>query len=177
MCDYSLEMYRTIPAKIGVSYPLVLFGSGSAGFTTDEDASRAHRPAFDACAVCMPEGAILRLEGLPEGVPPQATMVRLSQAGHRDAIKLMNGEIVPLGALFGRGIRATVIMLADKKAPEDRDLASPPAERPVEVRATDLSPRWVSAFEPTPIRYVNMATQPVRQRGDRVRRVLTSWLA
>ena len=34
MCDYSLELYRAVPAVAGEQYTLARFASGSMGFTS-----------------------------------------------------------------------------------------------------------------------------------------------
>ena len=59
MCDYSLELYRSVPAAVGESYKLVRFGTGSMGFAAGTSCDTA---------ACVPAGAHLRLEGIDEAL-------------------------------------------------------------------------------------------------------------
>ena len=57
MCDYSLEAYRSRPARLGERYETHRFESYSIGFVAPGDPSTA---------VCMAYDTKLRLEGIPE---------------------------------------------------------------------------------------------------------------
>src|SRR6476659_3328175 len=59
MCDYSLEAYRSRPARLGKRYETHRFESYSIGFIAPGDPSTA---------VCMAYDTKLRLEGIPEVV-------------------------------------------------------------------------------------------------------------
>ena len=59
MCDYSLEAYRSRPARLGERYETHRFESYSIGFIAPGDPS---------IAVCMAYDTKLRLEGIPEVV-------------------------------------------------------------------------------------------------------------
>src|SRR6476660_3335673 len=59
MCDYSLEAYRSRPARLGERYETHRFESYSIGFVAPGDPSTA---------VCMSYDTKLRLEGIPEVV-------------------------------------------------------------------------------------------------------------
>jgi len=59
MCDYSLEAYRSRPARLGERYETHRFESYSIGFIAPGDPSTA---------VCMAYDTKLRLEGIPEVV-------------------------------------------------------------------------------------------------------------
>ena len=93
MCDYSLELYRSRTAVHGEQYQLHRFRSGTLGFADPIDC---------ATAVCMPEGARLRLHGLADslqvfldvGPDAEVTMVRLPFRGnnHCDAVRFANGR-------------------------------------------------------------------------------------
>ena len=109
MCDYSLEIYRSRPAVQGEQYSLHRFRSGTIGFVA---------PADRTTAVCMPEGARLRLEGLNEEVqrtllvgPAEAVeIIRLPHRGHthRDGIRFADGREVLLQSL-NVGTTATLV--------------------------------------------------------------------
>ncbi len=59
MCDYSLEAYRSRPARKGERYVTHRFESGSIGLTAAGDRSTA---------VCVAPDMRLRLQGLPKDV-------------------------------------------------------------------------------------------------------------
>jgi hypothetical protein len=108
MCDYSLELYRSVPAVAGESYKLVRFGTGSTGFA-----------AGGGCdtAACVPAGAHLRLEGIDRalqqvlgvGASAEVVMIRLDTGLHKDAVRFANGREVSLQSL-NIGLSATMFV-------------------------------------------------------------------
>src|SRR5882672_2632092 len=86
MCDYSLELYRAVPAAAGEQYTLARFASGSMGFTSGKTCDTA---------VCVPADAHLRLEGISEtlqralnvGPIAEVVMTRLDTGPHKDAVR------------------------------------------------------------------------------------------
>lgn len=108
MCDYSLELYRSVPAVTGESYKLVRFGTGSMGFA-----------AGGACdtAACVPGGAHLRLEGIGEALQQtlgiraieEVVMTRLEGGLHKDAVRFANGREISLQSL-NAGLSATMFV-------------------------------------------------------------------
>lgn len=125
-CDYSLEMYLTEDAKQGETYTLTRFGSGSLGFTkpTAPDA-----PATSPeCAVCMKDGTLVSLDH-PDGKCEVGVFAKLDATAHyvhRDGIRFSDGRSVALQNLPA-GLKASVLVVADPKAPEDASLVSPAA--------------------------------------------------
>jgi len=109
MCDYSLELYRSVPAAVGESYKLVRFGTGSMGFA-----------AGSACdtAACVPAGAHLRLEGIDEALQQtlgiksteEVVMTRLEGGLHKDAVRFTNGREISLQSL-NPGLTATMFVV------------------------------------------------------------------
>lgn len=106
MCDYSLEMYRSRPARAGERYVTHRFASGSIGFIAPGDADTA---------VCMACDTQLKLAKLPVHLRNQidsderdATFVRLEQGPHHDGVRLADGSEITLQQL-GPGIEASVI--------------------------------------------------------------------
>ena len=95
MCDYSLELYRSVPAAVGESYKLVRFGTGSMGFAAGVSCDTA---------ACVPEGAHLRLEGIDKslqkmlgiGSSEEVVMTRLEGGLHKDAVRLASGREISL---------------------------------------------------------------------------------
>lgn len=129
MCDYSLEAFRTEKADTGVSYELKAAVTGSKGFFKNPEASYA-----EMCAACITEGSVLRIE-IPEAMQYEHGITAIEDVlfaklhqdrayGYHDGVRLENGREYTLQD-FPVGTRATVLMLADAQAPEDKPLASP----------------------------------------------------
>src|SRR5262249_6213585 len=74
MCDYSLHMVRTRPAKVGEKLITHDFGTGTRGFAAPEDCS---------VAVCILPGTELAFE---KPVKYQATLMFRANTGHTVAI-------------------------------------------------------------------------------------------
>jgi hypothetical protein len=108
MCDYSLELYRSVPAAVGESYKLVRFGTGSMGFAAGTSCDTA---------ACVPTGAHLRLEGIDEalqqtlgiGASEEVVMTRLEGGLHKDAVRFANGREISLQSL-NPGLSATMFL-------------------------------------------------------------------
>ena len=111
MCDYSLEMYGSRPAREFERYETVRFPSGSIGLAAPGDCSTA---------VCVQYDTRLRLENLP--MPLQAslrlrpseevTFVRLDHGAYRDGVRFANGKEISLQQL-NSGVSAVVIQLLE----------------------------------------------------------------
>jgi hypothetical protein len=109
MCDYSLEMYHSRPARAGERYVLHRFRSGSLGFVD---------PADCETAVCMPAGARLRLEGISPRVQQayslartaEVVMTRVPYSGrvHRDGVRAANSREFLLQSL-NPGVSAVML--------------------------------------------------------------------
>ena len=111
MCDYSLEMYASRPARKSEKYVTTRFPSGSIGLAAPGDCTTA---------VCVQYDTHLKLEGIsPEmqsrlGVKAAEDVVfaRLEHGAYRDGIKFANGKEVSL-QLVGAGVS---IMIGANKA-------------------------------------------------------------
>lgn len=109
MCDYSLEMYASRPARESEKYVTTRFPSGSIGLASAGDCTTA---------VCVQYDTRLRLEGIsPDlqsrlGVRAEEDVVfaRLEHGAYRDGIKFANGKEVSL-QLVGAGVS---VMIAAK---------------------------------------------------------------
>jgi len=107
MCDYSLEMYRTTPARQGATYETHRFRSGSIGFI-----------AADApdTAVCMACDTRLMLHDIPETVQAahklkadeEVVFIRLDSQTYKDGVRFANGRELSLQQL-GTGVTAEVV--------------------------------------------------------------------
>lgn len=90
MCDYSLEMYRNRKAEAGDRLVTTRFPTGSIGMTAQGDI---------ACAVCIEEGTVLKMEGMPAVFRERhdfaeveaATFFRSPHGIYRDSVRFENG--------------------------------------------------------------------------------------
>ena len=106
MCDYSLEMYASRPARESEKYVTTRFPSGSIGLAAPGDCTTA---------VCVQYDTHLKLEGIsPDlqsrlGVKAQEEVVfaRLEHGAYRDGIRFANGKEVSL-QLVGAGVAVTI---------------------------------------------------------------------
>lgn len=106
MCDYSLEAYRSRPARLGERYETHRFESYSIGFVAPGDAS---------IAVCMAYDTKLRLEGIPEVVQrslgvsanEDVTFIRLEDSPHHDGVRFANGAELTVQKL-GPGVKGYI---------------------------------------------------------------------
>jgi hypothetical protein len=110
MCDYSLEMYASRPARESEKYVTTRFPSGSIGLASAGDCTTA---------VCVQYDTRLKLDGIsPDlqsrlGIKQQEEVVfaRLEHGAYRDGIKFANGKEVSL-QLVGAGVS---VMIAVKE--------------------------------------------------------------
>jgi hypothetical protein len=115
MCDYSLEMYASRPAREGEIYQTTRFPSGSLGLASARDCGTA---------VCVQYDTRLRLENIPKTVRDtlgltaceDVTFVRLETGAYRDGVRFDNGKEISLQQL-GPGVRATIPKLIENVAP------------------------------------------------------------
>ncbi len=90
MCDYSLEMYISRPAREGERYVTTRFPSGSMGLAA---------PGQPGTAVCMACDTKLAVMELPVefasrhgfGASEEAVFVRLDSGVYRDGLRFANG--------------------------------------------------------------------------------------
>jgi hypothetical protein len=107
MCDYSLEAYRSRPARVGEQYVTHRFTSSAVGFIT---------PGDPTTAVCMAYDTKLVVEGIPERIQTTlgvaangpATIARLEGGLFQDGFRFANGAQITLQQL-GPGVRANVV--------------------------------------------------------------------
>ncbi|MGO8843080.1 MAG: hypothetical protein ACLQF1_18715 [Methyloceanibacter sp.] len=119
MCDFSLELYRSRPARVGERYETPRFPSGTVGFIAPGDVSTA---------VCMAYDTHLRLEGISQVVQnacgvmadEDVTLTRLEIGQFHDGVRFANGAQVTLQRLGPGGVKGSVIdaLLSPLWAPE-----------------------------------------------------------
>jgi hypothetical protein len=113
MCDYSLEMYGSRPAREGETYVTTRFPSGSIGFAA---------PGAPNIAVCMQCDTDLALSGIPDdlrarlgvGAETTATFAQTDVGTYRDGVRLPNGRFVLLQDLRP-GVRAHIPALLENQ--------------------------------------------------------------
>ena len=112
MCDYSLEMYGSRPAREFERYQTTRFPSGSIGLAAPGDCTTA---------VCVQYDTRLRLENIPVNIQTNlrlqpsedVTFVRLDHGAYRDGVRFANGKEISLQQL-NSGVHAVVIQLLEK---------------------------------------------------------------
>jgi len=111
MCDYSLEMYGSRPARESERYETVRFPSGSVGLASPGDCGTA---------VCVQYDTRLRLENIPLHIQAslrvsateEVTFVRLDHGAYRDGIRFRNGKEMSIQQL-NSGVSAVVVQMLE----------------------------------------------------------------
>ena len=127
MCDYSLEMYQSRPAREVEEYISSRFPISSIGFIS---------PGNPSVAICMACDTKLKLARLPEGIQTMAnageteevTFIQVEGPTHRDCVRFKNGKIFTL-QLLGPGVTAWLV-------PEPRLAPSAPVRETSETALT-----------------------------------------
>jgi len=107
MCDFSLEMYASRPARESEEYVTTRFPAGSIGVAAPGDCSTA---------VCILYDTKLNLEniskelqiGLGVREAEQVTFARLQHGAYRDGVRFGNGRELSL-QLLGPGVRLSLV--------------------------------------------------------------------
>ena len=114
MCDYSLEMYASRPARESEKYVTTRFPSGSIGLASPGDCTTA---------VCVQYDMRLKLEGIPSDLQSrlnvrdneEVVFVRLNYGYERytDGTRFANGKEISL-QLLGAGVTVTLVHAEEK---------------------------------------------------------------
>jgi hypothetical protein len=120
MCDYSLEIYQSRPARHGEEYISNRFPSGSVGFVS---------PGDQSIAICMACDSELKLSRIPRSVQTMAdvgdsevvTFTQIDGPMHRDSVRFRNGKVVTLQKL-GPEVMAWLL-------PKSHDIPMPVQEK------------------------------------------------
>jgi hypothetical protein len=118
MCDYSLEMYASRPARESEKYVTTRFPSGSIGLASPGDCTTA---------VCVQYDTRLKLEGISSDLQTrlgvrddeEVVFARLEHGAYRDGIKFRNGKEISL-QLLGSGVGVALVPAAE--APQSKTL-------------------------------------------------------
>ena len=143
MCDYSLQGIRNRLAEQGEILVVHRFQTGSKGLSSSGTVQPVEKPrswvaalkklfaiTAEECAVCIPDGARLRLSGIPErlqrrhGLSPDepVTFRQLSAdaATYRDAVEFRNGARVRLQDLeVGQPVEVMALSSEDANVLEE----------------------------------------------------------
>ena len=147
MCDYSLQGIRNRLAEQGEILVVHRFQTGSKGLTSHRYLSPAEKPKTwmaavkqffsvpaEECAVCIPDGAQLRLSGITaslqrrhdvsEEEPVTFRQLSAEAATYRDAVEFRNGPRVRLQELE-EGLNVEVLAMSsdETEAFDDYTLA------------------------------------------------------
>ena len=120
MCDYSLEMYASRPAREGETYVITRFPSGSIGLASAGD------PRTAVCVQCDTQLILTEVPNelqqlLGVGSTEEVTFTRLEQGVYRDGVQFKNGKTLPLQQLRP-GILVHVSMLLENASAVSREL-------------------------------------------------------
>ena len=115
MCDYSLEMYGSRPARESERYVTTRFPSGSIGLTAPGDCNTA---------ICVQYDTPLVLENVPASLQAalkvrdieEVVFVRLDHGCYRDGVRFSNGRLASLQQL-SVGVGMMVASLLENRRP------------------------------------------------------------
>ena len=115
MCDYSLEVYGTQPAREGEKYVTSRFPSGTVGLA---------KAGGGTTAICVQCDTQLCLDNIPQdlqvaydvGPQEKVTFVRLENGPFRDGVRFRNGREISLQQLKS-GVAVSVTRLLEHAAP------------------------------------------------------------
>jgi hypothetical protein len=117
MCDYSLHIVKSRPAKVGDKLTTRDFGTGTRGFAASEDVNVAvcvlpgTELSFLQEVACLPTGLIAWRDKVIEHKTAIFRQIhREKVAAHHDALEFPDGRTVLLTTLF-EGQQATVLQL------------------------------------------------------------------
>ena len=141
MCDYSLAHLPNRLAVAGEELVVHRFNSGTLGLAPAHSGLKQDSSATSTPAVCVPPGARLLLQDIPErlqealnvGPVEKVTFVEQSAEAfrHRDAVRFGNGREILLQHLeCGQGGRVLSLETAEREQTrqEARQIAAPPRE-------------------------------------------------
>lgn len=120
MCDYSLEMYASRPARAGEQYQTTVFPSGSIGLVSPGDRNTAICIACDTRLVIEKVPAPLQ-ESLGIGETANATFVSLPYGAYRDGLQFDNGKNISLQRV-GSGVAISVAPPAEISHGVEREI-------------------------------------------------------
>ncbi len=113
MCDYSLEMYASRPARESEKYTTTRFPSGSIGLSVPGDCTTAVCVQYDMRLKLTDISSDLQTR-LDISADEEVVFARLEHGAYRDGVKFANGKQISL-QLLGAGVS---IALVESEKPE-----------------------------------------------------------
>jgi hypothetical protein len=114
MCDYSLEMYASRPARESEKYTTTRFPSGSIGLAVPGDCTTAVCVQYDMHLKLTDISSDLQTR-LDISAEEEVVFARLDHGAYRDGVKFANGKQISL-QLLGAGVTVAVVEIV--KEPE-----------------------------------------------------------
>jgi hypothetical protein len=114
MCDYSLEMYASRPARESEKYTTTRFPSGSIGLSVPGDCTTAVCVQYDTRLTLANISSDLQ-KRLDISEQEDVVFARLEHGAYRDGVKFANGKEISL-QLLGAGVSISLATI-EKPAP------------------------------------------------------------
>ncbi len=137
MCDYSLEMYASRPARESEKYTTTRFPSGSIGLSVPGDCTTAVCVQYDMRLKLRDISSDLQTR-LDISAEEEVVFARLDHGAYRDGVKFANGKQISL-QLLGAGVSiALVETIVEPQTIAEPVLEAQPA--PTIIRERPLEP-------------------------------------
>jgi len=107
MCDYSLEMYASRPARESEKYTTTRFPSGSIGLSVPGDCTTAVCVQYDMRLKLTDISNDLQMR-LDISADEEVIFARLEHGAYRDGLKFANGKQISL-QLLGAGVSVALV--------------------------------------------------------------------
>ncbi len=122
MCDYSLEMYASRPARESEKYTTTRFPSGSIGLAVPGDCTTA---------VCVQYDMRLKLADISSdiqtrlniGADEEVVFARLEHGAYRDGVRFANGREISL-QLLGAGVSISLVETEKQTTAQEAAIAA-----------------------------------------------------
>jgi|GEM_PF-549381 len=136
MCDYSLEMYTSRPARESEKYTTTRFPSGSIGLAVPGDCTTAVCVQYDTHLKLADISSDLQAR-LNISAEEEVVFARLEHGAYRDGVKFANGKEISL-QLLGAGVSiALVETVKEPVAVEEPEIG---LEEPAVIAEQKLEP-------------------------------------
>jgi hypothetical protein len=109
MCDYSLEMYASRPARESEKYTTTRFPSGSIGLSVPGDCTTAVCVQYDTRLSLANISSDLQTR-LDISEQEEVVFARLEHGAYRDGVKFANGKEISL-QLLGAGVSISLAVI------------------------------------------------------------------
>ncbi len=139
MCDYSLEMYASRPARESEKYTTTRFPSGSIGLAVPGDCTTAVCVQYDTRLNLVDISSELQAR-LDISAQEEVVFARLEHGAYRDGVKFANGKEISL-QLLGAGVTIALVETLEKPQPVLEEKAEPVLREPAPIAAAEPAAR------------------------------------